>query len=76
MDNLWLKVEHIVAKGEIGRLEQFLLLSLFLKKSRLLQRRQKAPIWGNGLINTITTGYLHRIDGFVFYAASNNASVI
>ena len=26
MDNLWLKVENIVAKGEIARFEQFLLL--------------------------------------------------
>ena len=28
MDNLWLKVENIVAKGEIAQNEQFLLLSL------------------------------------------------
>ena len=40
MDNLWLKVENIVAKGEIARFEQFLILSLF-SKSRLLQRCQK-----------------------------------
>ena len=48
MDNLWLKVESIVEKGEIGRFEQFLLLSLF-SKSCLLQSRQKASIWGKGL---------------------------
>ena len=48
MDNLWLKVENIVSKGEIARFEQFLLLSLF-SKSCLLQRRQKASIWGKGL---------------------------
>ena len=32
MDNLWLKVENIVAKGEIARFEQFLLLSLCFQK--------------------------------------------
>ena len=32
MDNLWQKVENIVAKGEIARFVQFLLLSLFSKK--------------------------------------------
>ena len=41
-------MENIVAKGEIARFEQFLLLSLSLK-SRLLQRRQKVSIWGKGL---------------------------
>ena len=49
MDNLWLKVENIVAKGEIACFEQFLLLSPCCKKSCLLQRRQKASIWGKGL---------------------------
>ena len=49
MDNLWLKVENIVSKGEIARFEQFLLLWLF-SKSRLLQRRQKASIWGKQLM--------------------------
>ena len=33
MDNLWLKVENIVAKGEIARFEQFLLLSLCFPKA-------------------------------------------
>ena len=32
MDNLWHKVENIVAKGEIARFEQFLLLSLCFQK--------------------------------------------
>ena len=32
MDNLWLKVENIVAKGEIARFVQFLLLSLSFQK--------------------------------------------
>ena len=32
MDNLWLKVENIVVKGEIARFEQFLLLSLCFQK--------------------------------------------
>ena len=50
-DNLWLKVENIVTIGEIARLVQFLLLSLCFQKSRLLQRHQKASIWGKGLKN-------------------------
>ena len=49
MDNLWLKVENILAKGEIALFVQFLLLSLCFSKIRLLQRRQKASIWGKGL---------------------------
>ena len=49
MNNQWLNVENIVAKGEIARFEQFLLLSLF-SNSRLLQRRQKVSIWGKGLM--------------------------
>ena len=32
-DNLWLKVENIVAKGEIACFEQFLLLSLCFQKA-------------------------------------------
>ena len=49
MDNLWLKGENIVSKGEIARSEQFLLLSLCFSKSCPLQRCQKASIWGKGL---------------------------
>ena len=33
MDNLWLKVENIVSKGEIARFVQFLLLSLCFQKA-------------------------------------------
>ena len=33
MDNLWLKEENIVVKGEIARFEQFLLLSLYFQKA-------------------------------------------
>ena len=33
MDNLWLKMENIVSKGEIARFEQFLLLSLCFQKA-------------------------------------------
>ena len=33
MDNLRLKVENIVAKGEFARFEQFLLLSLCFQKA-------------------------------------------
>ena len=48
MDNLWLKVENIV----------FFVLSNFffchyVSKFRLLQRRQKASIWGKGLTTLI-----------------------
>ena len=43
MDNLWLKVENIVAKGEIARF-----VTLF-SKSCLLQKHQKTSIWGKGL---------------------------
>ena len=32
MDNLWLKVDNIVAKGEIARFEQFLLTHYVFKK--------------------------------------------
>ena len=39
MDNLWLKVENIVAKGEIARFEQFLLLSLCFQKCRGVRKR-------------------------------------
>ena len=49
-DNLWQKVENIVAKEEIAQFVQFLLLSLCFSKSRLLQRCQKASIWGKGLM--------------------------
>ena len=41
--------ENIVAKEEITRFEQFLLLSLPFSKSCLLQRRQKASICRKGL---------------------------
>ena len=49
MDNIWLKEENIVAKGEIARFEQFLRFVTMFSKSRLLQRRQNASIRGNGL---------------------------
>ena len=54
MDNLWLRLENIVAKEEIARFEQFPLLSLCFQNSRLLHRRQKTSIWGKGLIVRIT----------------------
>ena len=50
MDNLWLKVENIVSKGEIARFVQFLLLSLCFQKA-ICCRRRKASIWGKGLIH-------------------------
>ena len=48
MDNLWLKAENIVAKGEIERF-----VTMF-SKSCLLQRHQKVPIWGKGLNTCLT----------------------
>ena len=33
MDNLWLKVKNIVAKGEIARFQEFFLLSLCFQKA-------------------------------------------
>ena len=50
MDNLWLKVENIVAKGKIARFVQFSSFVTMFSNSRLLQRRQKVSIWGKGLI--------------------------
>ena len=44
--------ENIVAKGEIARFEQFLLLSLWFSKI-LLHKHQKASIWGKGLKITL-----------------------
>ena len=48
MDNLWLKVENIVAKGEIAKRAISFFVTMF-SKSHLLQRHQKASIWGKGL---------------------------
>ena len=55
IDNLWLKVENNVAKGEI------LFVTMFLK-SRLLQRRQKASLWGKGLKGLITSRFHPGLD--------------
>ena len=49
MNNLWLKVENILAIGDIARFVQFLLLFTMFSKGLLLQRRQKGSIWGKGL---------------------------
>ena len=38
MDNLWLKLENIVAKGEIARFEQFILLSQSFQKADVRKR--------------------------------------
>ena len=70
MDNLWLKVENIGVKGEITCFEQFLLLSLMFSKSRLLQRRQKASIWGKGLSPELIVFLFQDIRNF-FGKASN-----
>ena len=54
MDNLWQKVENIVAKGEIARFVQFLLLSLCFQKavweaseSVYMRERVKTSIFEN-----------------------------
>ena len=56
MDNLWLKVENIVAKGEIARIVQFLLLSLCFQKAVCCRGIRKRLYEGNisWLINTYT----------------------
>ena len=47
--NIWLKVENIVAKGEIACFWAISSFVTMFSKSCLLQRRQKASIWGNGV---------------------------
>ena len=49
MDDIWLKLENIVAKGEIARFEQFLLLSLCFQKAVCCRGVPKVTIWGKGL---------------------------
>ena len=48
MDNLWLKVENIVAKREIARFEQFLLLSLCFQKAVCCRGIRKRLYGGKG----------------------------
>ena len=48
MDNLWQKVENIVAKGEIARFVQFLLLSLCFQKSVYFRGVRKRLYEGKG----------------------------
>ena len=48
MDNLGLKVENIVAKEEIARFEQFLLLSLCFKKTVCCRDVRKRLYEGKG----------------------------
>ena len=45
MDNLWLNVENIVAKGEIARFEQFLFLSLCFQKAVCCRGVRKRTGW-------------------------------
>ena len=47
-DNLWLKVENIVAKGEIARFVQFLLLSLCFQKAVCCRGVRKRLYEGKG----------------------------
>ena len=50
MDNLWLKVENIMAKGEIARFEQLLLLSLCFQKDVCCRGFRKCLYEGKGLL--------------------------
>ena len=56
IDNLWLKQENIVAKGEIACFEQFLLLSLCFQKVVCCRgvRKHIHCIWGKGLNNVMS----------------------
>ena len=49
MDDLWLKLENIVAKGEIARFEKFLLLSLCFQKAVCCRGVRKRLYEGKGL---------------------------
>ena len=49
MDNPWLKVENIVTKKRNCSFWAISSFNTMFSKSRLLQRRQKASIWGKGL---------------------------
>ena len=53
MDNLWLKVENIVSKGEIARFEQFPFLSLCFQKAVCCRGVRKRLYEGKCLIFTI-----------------------
>ena len=50
MDNLWLKVENIVAKGEIAHFDQFLLLSLCFQKAVCCRGVRKRLYEGKGFM--------------------------
>ena len=79
MDNLWLKVENIVAK------EDFFSFVTMFSKSCLLQRRQRASIWGKGLkhsnilelFNTSNKSQLTKLSqfaGILMMFSNNNMS--
>ena len=63
MDNLWLKVENLVTKGKLLVLSNFFFFVTMFSKSRLLQRHQKASIWGKGLKNNFSLS--HYVCNFV-----------
>ena len=63
MDNLWLKVENIVAKGEIACFEQFLLLSLYFQNTVCCRSVRKRLYEGNSLSNYVA-GNVHRMTLF------------
>ena len=64
MDNLWLKLVNIVAKGEIAHLEQFLLLSLCFQRAaccRGCRGVRKRLYEGKGLFYALFILYLDNL---------------
>ena len=59
MDNLWLKVESIVAKGEIARFEQFLLLSLYMFSKRLSAAEVSESVYMRERVKSLLQYYSH-----------------
>ena len=59
MDNLWLKVENIVAKGEIACFEQFFLLSLCFQKAVCCRGVRKHLYEGKSLSIYYFSTYRH-----------------
>ena len=60
MDNLWLKVENIAAKGEIARFEQLFLLSLCFQEAVCCRAVRKRLYEGKGLVSKLYLEWLVR----------------
>ena len=61
MDNLWQKVENIVAKGQIARFVQFPLLSLCFQKAVCCRGVRKRLFEGKGLKLFLCTVICYRL---------------